>query len=130
VTHQFWLISKPNSIWHRRLHKTIGTFGEITVAADLDDSVYANNLNKPQIIIIDARNTKHTAQMVTRAVSVNRRSPVLVVGSSKPIWQDAREMFRAGAKDYIPSSVTDVELREILENMMNSIAKFDYEEVI
>lgn len=130
MTCQFWLVSKPNSIWHQRLRKIVGVLGEITITANLGELANTDTMNKPRVVIIDASITDHVAEIVTRARTVNHRSLVLVVGDSMATWKDAREAFRAGASDYIPVSVTDFELYEIFKDAMISIMKINCEETV
>lgn len=93
------------SMWLQKVEAPLKTIGDVATHSegDLDDLTPSL---KADLIIVDSSGVSDAVALVRRIKDNNTTTPLLVVTAS-PTWRRAREMFKAGAADYLKQ--TDVE---------------------
>lgn len=70
-----------------------------------------------QLIIVDAAVVRDAPSFVTR-IREHTPDARVVIATASPTWRRARDAFRAGVVDYIPKTLDEEEIRELLERAL------------
>jgi CheY-like chemotaxis protein len=98
--------SKPDSIWVQTVSKATHALGKLHVISDKGSemSLVPSNCD---LIILDATDlSQDIAALVGQLRGEQPQTPI-VVATTSPTWQRARQAFRAGANDYIRKSLDE-----------------------
>jgi DNA-binding NarL/FixJ family response regulator len=107
--HRFLLISNAQEKEKSQyLLETLCTLGDLQIARE-KEAAKAISKKKYDLLIIDSGAVQDVISLVYSLHRQQPKSRFLVVTAS-PTWQVAREMFRAGASDYLDRSLTRSEL--------------------
>lgn len=107
--YHFLLINnKTETQWPQFLQETIGDLGELSVLQEAETKRVISQSNF-DLIIIDAGAIQDVASLILYLRAQRPESRILVV-TSAPTWQAAREVLKAGASDYINRSLDKKEL--------------------
>ncbi len=105
----FLLVSDHHeSDWTKMLRDILAQWGPLEIVSQERLSLPTLQ-TQYDLIIIDATTVKEIVQLVAwlRSRIVDAR---VVVTTVVPAWQEARDVFRAGALDYFPRTVNRTEL--------------------
>ena len=96
----FLLVSKAsNDYWHRVLEEALSNLGSLHIHQERN--VLPLVLQQSfALIIVDAGAVGDAARLISR-VRVCQPDARIVVATASPTWKQAREVFYAGAIDYI-----------------------------
>ncbi len=109
------LINDGNeSTWSATLRESLVAFGRLKIIKDEEAATEIQRAHY-DLIIVDATTVQEPVKLVSRlhAYSTSIR---FVVTSVTPTWQEAREVFRAGAVDYVRRSIDKEELLSVIQN--------------
>lgn len=104
MSRNFLLVgSKPHSAWAGVLRRGLEPLGDLHVvtASELSDR---GTLEGCDMFIIDAASVEDAAGLVTRLRRESPSVPIVVVTTS-PTWQRAKQLFMMGANDYVRKSM-------------------------
>lgn len=108
---QFLLVGE-DQFWPTRLSEAIEPLGHLNTATLLKATQIVQE-NDYALIILDTTviDEADAVEFIKRLRKIKPEARVLVVTAS-PSWTRAREVFRAGAVDYIKRSINIKELRD------------------
>ncbi len=104
--------SEEDSLWKDAVTKALETIGELDITNKLDD-VDLLCVAHYDLVIIDSLVVKDV-QGAIRRIRTAREGVRVVVAAHSPTWRRARDVFRAGAVDYIRKSLNPERIRETL----------------
>jgi len=105
----FLLIGKGiDTQWSSVLRQALFPLGELRIIPS-GEAVRALSKDDYQAIIIDAGEVHDVITMLSR-LRAQQPEARIVVATTVPTWQRAREALRAGAADYIRKSLDEKEL--------------------
>jgi DNA-binding NtrC family response regulator len=117
LTYTFLLIADAaDSIWNDILEKALAPLGSLDV---FPESEYLQ-LPQPKqydLMIVDAAGAKDVVALVAGLHAQQGHTPIVVVTTS-PTWRRAKEVFLAGAIDYIRKSMDPDSLRETFQTIL------------
>jgi len=70
------------------------------------------------LVILDAGATSNAPEAISQVLGRNP-SALVVVFSSSPTWEQAREMFLAGAVDYAPKILEHARIHAVIKNVLS-----------
>jgi DNA-binding response OmpR family regulator len=107
-----------DNAWKAFLEEALAPLGKLSVA-QASQGMPIKGEEPDGIIIIDATIVEDVERLVSslRAERPERR---IVVMTASPTWQRARAAFDAGAVDYLPKTLSQDELRNKFEYILNS----------
>jgi len=115
---RFLLISRVQSThWHKTLESALIPLGSLD-ATEQDQALRMIGRDNYDLIFIDATAVAEAARMVEEIRQQNRALPIIVAAAS-PDWEQAREIFRAGASDYIRKSHDEQELLSVVSVVLD-----------
>lgn len=103
MAYTFLLVAAgEGSPWAETVREAVGPLGELKTAA-ADDALSLVAAGDYSVVILDAGAAVDPAALVA---ALRRAAPSvpLVVVTASPTWQSAKEVFMAGANDYIRKS--------------------------
>lgn len=101
---KFLLVGEPDdSIWETTLRKTLAPLGQLDCTPE---AKVLEQLRQGQydLIIVDAVKSRDVVELVSLLRHQRPLVPIVVVTAS-PTWQRARQVFLAGASDYLQKSL-------------------------
>jgi CheY-like chemotaxis protein len=104
--------------WRRVLEEALAPLGTLQVGKE-EDAVEVVLQQSYDVIIVDATVVKDVPLLVSR-IRTQQPDARIVVATASPAWQRAREVFYAGATDYIRKSLNE---EEILSAFQAALAK-------
>jgi DNA-binding NarL/FixJ family response regulator len=113
----FLLVSNIcDDYWHRLLEETLSHLGPLQIHPEetIRDLVSQQNF---ALIIIDAAGVSDTPFLVSH-IRANQPSARVVVATASPTWKHAREVFYAGASDYIRKLSDKGEILSSLQSVL------------
>ena len=115
----FLLIHHPqNQHWVQLIQDTLTPLADVQLKTE-KESYHLTNLNNYDLIMIDAAIESHVPQLI-RHLHAKEPQARLIVMTASPTWRRAREVFRAGAIDYVRKSL---DKEEILSTVQGALAK-------
>jgi DNA-binding NtrC family response regulator len=109
VNYLFLLIDGNKEMqWPMVLQRALSPLGKLHVVSE-DDAVQAVTQNRYAIVIIDMGAIDDAVLLVSR-LQAQRPGLRIVIATASPTWTRARQMFQAGAADYIPKSLDEKDL--------------------
>jgi DNA-binding NtrC family response regulator len=108
----------PDSVWLQIVGDALQSLGELQVVSEQEASMQIK-VKDYDLMILDA--TAISGDIATLVARLHKERPnvSIVVATTSPTWQRARQVFRAGASDYIRKSLDKerilASLREVLE---------------
>jgi len=111
------LISNPQeSHWQSIIRGIVQPLGSLEITSERDWADRTRHQSYP-LIIIDANITTDPAHIVRQLRLIQPEARIVVMADA-PTWRQARELFFAGAADYIPKLLSPqkllVELKQVL----------------
>lgn len=94
-----------DSLWLQKVEAPLATLGEVTTFSQ-DKVDYLEGYLGSELIIVDTSGIQNAVEFVKYLKDENFTTPLLVVTAS-PTWRRAREMFKAGATDYLKQTDTE-----------------------
>ncbi len=104
------------SVWPLVLEQALAPLGTTRLASELDATRVANEHNY-DIIIIDTGVVPEPLELIAELQAQQPKARIIVATSS-PTWQRAREVFQAGAIDYIRKSLDKVQLQASIQKIL------------
>lgn len=111
------------SRWHQALQSALTQLGALE-AVEEQEAISRLGGGEYNLVIIDATAVANVPQLV-REVRANGPNLPLLVASASPDWEQAREIFRAGATDYILKSHEEEKLRTAVREALGLIDSHD-----
>jgi DNA-binding response OmpR family regulator len=109
VNHLFLLIDGRTEMqWATVLQRALSPLGKLHIVSE-DDAVQAVTQNRYDVVIIDA-GAVNDAVLLTSRLRAQRPGLRVVIATASPTWTRARQVFQAGAADYITKSLEEKEL--------------------
>ncbi|MEM4168160.1 MAG: response regulator [Candidatus Caldarchaeum sp.] len=105
--------------WPEVLKDALSPLGELHIASERE-TIRAVSEREYDVILVDAGAIQDLIQMIGRLRSQQPRARIVVVTAS-PTWQQSREVFRAGAADYIRKSLDKGKLRAQIEALLQPL---------
>jgi DNA-binding NtrC family response regulator len=108
----------PDSVWLEIVGDALQSLGELQVVSEQEASMQIK-VKDYDLMILDA--TAISGDIATLVARLHKERPnvPIVVATTSPTWQRARQVFRAGASDYIRKSLDRerilASLREVFE---------------
>jgi DNA-binding response OmpR family regulator len=107
------LCSEP---WQEMLEEALVSLGTLQTVKEVDAFKLAQQ-NDYEAIIIDAVEVENVPRLVSDIRSQRPKSKIIIVTAS-PVWERAREVFQAGATDYIFKSMNKRQILSALHTTM------------
>jgi DNA-binding NtrC family response regulator len=104
------ICEQKTSSWSGVLAVALAPFGHLRIAS-VNEALDLVRQQSQQLVIIDAACVQDAPALVTQIRAI-RPGTRVVVATASPTWQRARDVFRAGATDYIRKSLSKQELQE------------------
>ncbi len=108
----------PASAWLRSVSDAFRSLGQLQVASEQEVAVHIK-VKDYDLMVLDATAIGGDIAALVARLHEERPDVPIVVATTSPTWQRAREVFRAGASDYIRKSLdkgkTLASLQGILE---------------
>lgn len=111
------------SRWHQALQAALTQLGAMDSVAE-QEAISRLDGGEYNLVIIDATAVANVPQLV-REVRANWPKLPLLVASASPDWEQAREIFRAGATDYILKSHEEEKLSAAIREALSLIDSHD-----
>jgi len=102
--------------WTLILRRALAPLGSLYVRSDAQANQTVGDSNY-DMVIVDAGTVRDAALLVSR-LRASRTDLRIVVFTSSPTWQRAREALRAGAADYLRKSLNEKKLRSLIESVL------------
>jgi len=107
----FLLVGKaPGARWPMVLEQALAPLGQLYIVPE-EKAVCVISERAYDVVLIDAGAVRDVVQLVARLRAQQPRLRIVVVTAS-PTWQQSREVFRAGATDYLRKSLDKKKLRD------------------
>lgn len=104
MSQNFLLVgSKPHSAWAAVLRRGLEPLGDLRVVA-ASELLDRHTLEGCDLFIIDAASVEDVTGLVARLRRESASVPIVVVTTS-PTWQRAKQLFMVGADDYVRKSM-------------------------
>jgi len=102
-----------DSDWLEILRNSLSPLGKLDVASSSSYKIKIEE-NRYDLIIVDAVDSK---EMIDLVAALHKQLPLvpIVVVTTSPTWQRARQFFLAGAVDYIRKSLNKRELLDTFQ---------------
>ena len=116
MTHNrtFLLISdNTKTQWTLIVKATLSSLGNLHITAP-GKAIEVVAKQSYDVILIDARAVNDTIALITR-LQEQRPDARIIVATASPTWQNARQVLKAGAVDYIQKSLLDGELQACIQ---------------
>lgn len=118
---RFLLINGSQSkYWHRALESALAALGELD-AVEEKSALTSISCCEYALVFIDATAVAEPPSLVKLIRSRWQNLPV-IVASAATQWEQARQVMRAGATNYIRKSYEEEELREAARKALNLTA--------
>lgn len=115
---RFLLITGIQSAhWRKTLKSALIPLGALDVA-EQDQALVEIEHGDYDLIFIDATAVVESVEMVEAIRRQDRDLPIIVAAAS-PDWEQAREVLRAGASDYVRKSHDEQELLSVVRAVLN-----------
>jgi DNA-binding NtrC family response regulator len=110
---------QPNSAWVKTLGEALQSLGQLNLTVPTEAIEQLERVENYILIIVDAATTKGVPSLIT---ALHRQRPIVpvVVVTDSPTWQRAREIFLAGATDYVRKSLDPDTLLEVFTKALYS----------
>ena len=121
----FLLISRPEDMgWPRILEQALSPLGKVEAVSEQDAAERLAQYECGAIVIIDAAAVEEVPALVSR---LRDRCPEsrIVVATASPTWQRARDVFQAGAVDYIRKPWDSQELLAAIKGVLRETLSAD-----
>jgi DNA-binding NtrC family response regulator len=109
----------PDSAWLQTVGDALRPLGKLQVASEQEVLVQIK-VKDYDLIILDATAISGDIAALVARLHAERPDVPIVVATTSPTWQRARQVLMAGASDYIRKSLdrerTLASLREVLES--------------
>jgi DNA-binding response OmpR family regulator len=114
------MISEDEELeWIQMVQKTWQTVGKMEIISEATAMQSGiSTIQTPSFIIIDASSIHHDLVSLVKEIHQqfeNENVPI-VVASASPNWEQARDVFHAGAADYIKRTTDIQSLVQLLKN--------------
>jgi|YNPBryunderm2012_1023409.scaffolds.fasta_scaffold04209_3 DNA-binding NarL/FixJ family response regulator len=107
----FLLVGKaPEARWPMVLEQALAPLGHLYIVPE-EEAVHAVSERAYDVVLIDAGAVQDVVRLMTHLRAQQPRLRIVVVTAS-PTWQQSREVFRAGAADYLRKSLDKKKLRD------------------
>jgi DNA-binding response OmpR family regulator len=107
--YSFLLIGeKTQTQWPLLLYKALSSLGDLSIVSE-DKAIQTIVQRDYDVVIVDAGAVHDVVRLVS-SLRAQRQGMRVVVATSSPTWQRAREALQAGAADYIRKSLDKKEL--------------------
>lgn len=113
------LFGSPENNWYQTIEEVFKYFGKVDyqICKDFKTTIPIANYD---LVIVDSQEVNDVNSLVSRLCYEFNESKVIVVTSS-PTWRRAREVFKAGASDYIHKSYNKGALRKLFSKLLPSL---------
>jgi len=109
--------NNPESPWMAAIQSVVDQNCQF-IPAKQDEVQLILQENKSDLILIEASSiTSNIGALVSSLEDLSPKTPIIVVTHS-PTWQNARDIFKAGAADYVRSTLNKKELATFLSNAL------------
>lgn len=105
-----------DTIWPDVLRTALSPWGEVEMITDMGALEKLEQRDR-DLIVVDAVATEKTVSLVNTLHKSSPQTPIVVVTTS-PTWNRAREFLHAGATDYIRKSLDSEILNKIFKNLL------------
>ncbi|HMN28354.1 MAG TPA: response regulator [Caldilineaceae bacterium] len=102
--------------WHTVFEKALNPLGELYTGTE-DEAVQLVHSSAYDIIFLDASAINDLVALVTQLRHLLATTPIIVLTAS-PTWNLARDLFRAGATDYLRKSLNQEAVRTIAATVL------------
>lgn len=102
--------------WPQVLKDALSPLGELHILSEAE-AVRIVGEREYDVVLIDAGAVQDVIRLIARLRAQRPRARIVVVTAS-PTWQQSREIFRAGAADYIRKSLDKRKLRAQMEAVL------------
>lgn len=124
---KFVLISCPqNTPWPSFVRQALAPLGMVEIIPESDVVERVGQYRCHAVIIIDALTVEDVSGLLSRLRDRCPECPV-VVATSSPTWQRARDAFLAGAVDYIRRSWDSKELLNTIKEILKQLGPADFQ---
>jgi len=107
----FLLVGKaPEARWPMVLEQALAPLGQLHIVPE-EEAVRAVSERSYDVVLIDAGAVQDVVRLITHLRAQQPQLRIVVVTAS-PTWQQSREVFRAGAADYLRKSLDKKKLRD------------------
>jgi hypothetical protein len=120
------IIAPPSSRWHTRLERIRQLFplpGKVIFLSPEDALIPNKVADPPAVILVESAKLRDAYNYIHDLCKIfpSPSSYVLVLTEEEdPDWEDAREIFRAGASDVVPYTRSDHEIFEIITQIAHA----------
>jgi DNA-binding NtrC family response regulator len=111
-----FICNQPESPWAAVLGKALAPMGSLDLAQDKDVLARIQKENY-RVLIIDSTTLTNVPHLVAFLREEKPTVPI-VVATSSPTWDRAREVFLAGASDYVHKSLDEDAIRATVREVI------------
>jgi DNA-binding NtrC family response regulator len=110
--------NKTDSAWLHTVAKAAHVLGQVQIVAEKAALAQLSAQGYDLIVLDAAETTTDVATLVTQLRDAHPNVPIIVATTS-PNWQRARQAFRAGASDYVRKSLDVSRTTESLKDLLD-----------
>jgi DNA-binding NtrC family response regulator len=116
----FWVVSnKPESPWAKTVQDALAPLGQAHFATEAEAVTQIGQYSCDLIIIASGDIEGEIGSLVQKIHEVKPDVP-LVVTTNSPTWRRAREVFLAGATDYIRRTLDKEKILSFYQNVLQN----------
>ncbi len=116
----FFLLTSPEKVaWAQVLRQALASLGTLEIVWEEEAEEHICQQEGKAVIIIDAGAVRDAPALVAHLRQKCPTNPIIVATAS-PTWRRAREVFLAGATDYIRKSWNVEEIRDKLKEILDT----------
>jgi len=113
----FLLVSQDTETpWVQAIQRALSTLGEWQIVPE-KEAVDAICKHCYDVVIVDAGAVRNATSLVSRLLAKQTNFRIVVFTSS-PTWQRAREVLQAGAANYVRKSLDEKEIQAVIESTL------------
>lgn len=103
--------------WIQMVQKTWQSLGKMKIISEVTAMQFGISTTQiPSSIIIDASSIRHDLVSLVKEIHQQFENVPIVVASASPNWEQARDVFHAGAADYVKRTTDVQNLIQLLKN--------------
>jgi DNA-binding NtrC family response regulator len=117
----FWVVSnKPESPWAKTVQDALAPLGQVHFTTEEEAITQIGQYSCDLIIIASGDIEGEIGSLVQKIHEVKPDVP-LVVTTNSPTWRRAREVFLAGATDYIRRTLDKEKILSFYQNVLQNL---------
>lgn len=116
LEYSFLLVGEMGTRWSQALQRALLPLGKLSIMAE-EEALRAITRSHYDAIVVDAGHVRDVVLIISH-LRAKQPGARVVIATSSPTWQRAREALKTGAADYIRQSLDEKELHDKIKAVL------------